>query len=304
MTKREGIYYNKLMRKVSISGYGNIDRLPLARSFELLARAGAEAVDFPLYEYVHKMTCYLAGEGTLEERCAVIRRAAEKEGLVIGQTHAPFCYLEESNMEEIIRAYADSIRVTKILGAEGVVMHPVKFGGCYGDRRRQECFDLNVEIFRAVAPVLRETGVKGLLENMFAKAVEPDGYKRLYPTIYSTGEELRRAVDLLGDSFGVCLDTGHANITGEDIPAMVETLGEKLLALHLHDNTGARDDHTPPYCGNPPFHEVFAALKKVGYRGNINFEVNFEQVPEEHLETGFRYLPEIGRSVRKALDGE
>lgn len=268
-----------------------------------MSRAGVEAVDFPLYQYVHIMDCCLPGEGTFEEKCAAVRATAEKAGLVIGQTHAPFCYFEECSMEKIIRGYADSVFATKLLGADCVVMHPVKFSGCIEEERRQECFDLNIEVFRKVAPVLHETGVKGLLENMFAKR-DVDGYRRLYPTIYSTGEELRRAADILGDDFGVCIDIGHANITGEDIPEMIHTVGDKLCAVHIHDNTKARDDHLPPYAGNVPFEKVLLALKETGYRGNVNFEVNFGKVPEEHLESGFRYLTEVGTAFRRMLDGE
>ena len=291
------------MRKISVSGYGYVGRIPLERSFELLSRAGVQAVDFPLYQYVHKMECSLSMQGDLAENAARVRRLAEHYGLVIGQTHAPFCYVEECSREEILDAYKESIEATKLLGADYVVMHPVKFGGCILDERRQECFDLNLELFRALIPTLRETGVKVLLENMFAKRVE-NGFKRLYPTIYSTGEELCRAVDALGDTFGVCFDTGHAHITKEDIPATLRLLGDRLLALHIHDNTGDRDDHLPPYCGDLPFAEVTAALKEIGYAGNINFEVNFGKVPERHLLSGFRYLAEVGKAFCAELDGE
>ena len=291
------------MRKISVSGYGYIDRIPMEKSFEMLSRSGVQAVDFPLYRCVHDMNCYVSGEGSLMERCAAVRRLAERNGLVIGQTHAPFCYIEESSIEEIIHAYEDSIRATRLLGADRIVLHPVKFGGCVMDERREECFDLNIKVFREVAPTLRREGVKGLLENMFAKRIE-HGFKKLYPTIYSTGAELARAADALGADFGVCLDTGHANITKEDIPAMVRLLGDRLLALHLHDNTGDRDDHLPPYAGNIAFADIMSALKETGYKGNINFEVNFGNVPEEHLLSGFRYLAEIGRAFRSAIDGE
>jgi len=291
------------MRKISVSGYGYIDRLPLETSFEYLSRAGVQAVDFPLYQYVHKMTCSLSMNGDLDGNAHTVRSLAERYGLVIGQTHAPFCYIEECTREGIVKAYRDTVIATKLLGSEYVVMHPVKFGGCILDERRQECFDMNIELFREIKPILRETGVKVLLENMFAKRTE-NGYKRLYPTIYSTGEELARAADTLGEGFGVCLDIGHANITREDIPAMVRLLGDRIFALHIHDNTGDRDDHLPPYAGNIDFASAVAALKETGYRGNINFEVNFGNVPEEHLESGFRYLTEVGRAFRSALDGE
>ena len=85
---------------------------------------------------------------------------------------------------------------------------------------------------------------------------------------------------------------------------MVRLLGDRLCAVHIHDNTGDRDDHLPPYFGNVPFEGFVDALREIDYRGNVNFEVNFGKVPEEHLLTGFRYLAEVGKAFSQALDGE
>ncbi len=61
---------------------------------------------------------------------------------------------------------------------------------------------------------------------------------------------------------GALLDTGHAHVNGWDIPAVVEALGERLKACHIHDNDGSGDAHLPIGQGNIEWKAYFAAVKK------------------------------------------
>lgn len=73
---------------------------------------------------------------------------------------------------------------------------------------------------------------------------------------------------------GFCLDTGHAQICGVDIPAYIRSCGSRLFALHIADNLGTRDDHMLPFGkGVVPWPAVLEALGDVGYDGLFNFEV-------------------------------
>ena len=293
------------MRKISLAGYGYSERMGAEASLALLSKVGFNAMDYPLYS-PNEYKRFDLGQGATDLRRATeIRRAAEEVGVVIGQTHAPFGYRDGdgSTWEEILDGYKRAAEATALLGAKMMVVHPVKFADGFRDYRRQECFDLNIELFSRLTPYLRDTGVTALLENMFITE-HGDGWFRLLPTIYSSGEELARAKDALGDAYGVCLDSGHAYITGEDIPAMVAAIGDRLLALHLHDNTGDRDDHLPPYFGKMPLDALVSALKETGYAGNINFEVRFDAVPLSELESAIRYVYDVGVSFRRRLDGE
>ena len=292
------------MRKISVSGYGYIERLGYDRSFELIGKAGFEAMDFPLYPEKNRLD-FLTGEKLDRGFFARLKKKAEKSGFSIGQTHAPFGYREDdgSTLDGILSIYERAAIATAELGADKMVVHPIKFENCIGDFRREECFELNLRLFERLVPTLEKCGVTALLENMFIKKVSGE-FKKLYPTIYSSAAELARAADALGTSFGVCLDSGHALITKEDIPAAVRILGGRLLALHLHDNTGDRDDHLIPYFGKVPCAETVAALKEIDYKGNINFEVHFGNVPEAHIPTVFSYIYEVGASFRRVLDGE
>lgn len=270
----------------------------------MVASAGFDAIDYPLYDERKRLYFDLGGGRVDLSYAKQLRRLAEDLGIVVGQTHAPFGYREDDGtVEEILDVYKRAAEGAAALGAKHMVVHPIKFENCIGDYRRAECFDLNIELFSRLAPFLKEVGVTALLENMFITE-KKDGFARLLPTIYSTGEELSRAKDALGDSFGVCLDSGHAFITKENIPEMVRAIGDRLLAVHLHDNTGDRDDHLPPYFGKMPLDALLAAMKEVGYKGNLNFEVRFSAVPQTELLTAMRYVHDVGVSFRRYLDGE
>ena len=285
-------------------GFGAIERIGADRLFELAARVGFDAMDYSLYQGSKRLVLDLGVEGTIEEQGATIKRIAEKHGLVIGQTHAPFGFRAgDATEEEILEVYRGAVRATAALGANKMVLHPIKFDDCANGYRQEECFDLNHRVFDRLRPTLREYGVKGMLENMFL-TVRVEGIPCLVRTIYSTGEELRRAADALGEEFGVCLDSGHALITGEDLPATVRAIGGKLGVLHLHDNDGERDDHLPPYLGKLDFDALILALREVGYEGNINFEVDFVRIPEDLIEIQMKYLHEVGLRFCRILDGE
>jgi len=62
-------------------------------------------------------------------------------------------------------------------------------------------------------------------------------------------------LDIIGDT-GLALDVGHANLNN-CLKAFLET---PFHHMHIHDNEGKRDSHSPVGCGNIDFHSVLAAL--------------------------------------------
>ena len=78
---------------------------------------------------------------------------------------------------------------------------------------------------------------------------------------------------------GALLDTGHAHINGWQLPQVIEQLGPRLTACHLHDNGGIADDHGPIGCGNIPWKPVFKAINTFCPETTLVFEyakVNLE----------------------------
>jgi sugar phosphate isomerase/epimerase len=93
------------------------------------------------------------------------------------------------------------------------------------------------------------------------------------PNAMATADAL---VDLLDEldmpDVGACLDFGHAHLQG-DVMDAVETLSGVLVATHVHDNHGRRDEHLAPFEGSIDWTGALAALQKIGYEGTMMLEL-------------------------------
>ncbi|MBP7775997.1 MAG: sugar phosphate isomerase/epimerase [Acidobacteria bacterium] len=71
---------------------------------------------------------------------------------------------------------------------------------------------------------------------------------------------------------GICVDTGHARLLGDPVDA-IESASGHIIATHVNDNRGLRDDHLVPYDGAIDWPRALLAFLKVGYAGPWTFEV-------------------------------
>lgn len=282
--------------KLGVAGYGFRSRVGDEESLRLISEAGFDCMDYAVYE--HKSSglfeCEISELVTYFEG---VKKLSGKYNVAIHQTHAPFGFKDEAfGTDKLLNYNVRSIIATACMGAEYLVIHPVKMRACIYDRYREECFARNIEEYRRLVPYLKEYGVKVALENMFSYDISLG--RKLVPTIYSTADELCRAADTLGENFVVCLDTGHARITGENIPEMINKLGDRLKVLHIHDNCGTLDEHSMPYNGVIEWKDLFCALLRSNYGGVFNFEVDLGRVPIDTLPYALTYLRNIGKNLQ------
>ena len=90
-------------------------------------------------------------------------------------------------------------------------------------------------------------------------------------------EDLLELLDRLADNqlFGICWDTGHANLNQNDQPTAIMEMGGRLRTLHVNDNYGrGTDDHTLPFLGTVPWVRVMQALRTSGYQGDFTYEIH------------------------------
>lgn len=74
---------------------------------------------------------------------------------------------------------------------------------------------------------------------------------------------------------GFCYDSGHENCycKGADLLSLY---GDKLMALHLHDNDCIEDQHRIPGEGTIDWNYVAQKIKSIGYSGAISLEITNE----------------------------
>jgi len=123
----------------------------------------------------------------------------------------------------------------------------------------QNSLDAAMRSIEEIADIASPLGVRVALE--------------VIPNAMSTAEALVNLLDRLDrPEVGVCLDFGHAHMQGDVIDA-IETLSGVLVATHVHDNHGRRDEHLVPFEGTIDWAGALAALQKIGYDGMLMLEL-------------------------------
>lgn len=163
-----------------------------------------------------------------------------------------------------------------------------------------EVRERNMDVLLRLTEVLKGRELTICLENLRGRP----GSARAYPV---GADELLWQIDRVGDeNLGICLDTGHLNLTLRDQAAFIRKAGRHLKALHIADNDESGDQHLMPFGkGNVDWMEVIGALKEIGYDGLFNFEIPGERscpleirrYKAEYLKKVFDYLMERGRTA-------
>ena len=101
-----------------------------------------------------------------------------------------------------------------------------------------------------------------------------------------TAEELDEIVG--PTDLGICFDIGHANTSGQ-MDAMIETFGDRIVNVHIHDNVGVKDDHMTIGTGQIDFRSVIRKLRS--YKGRYIIESKSLESAVESQEVLKKLLP-------------
>lgn len=254
------------------SGRPGKPRFSLFEAAEFLAKLGFEAIDVNFcrctYQEPFEREDILDGDNWKEEILRLKDKLAELN-LVPVLSHQPFRYDYKSPIpayehEMMFRA----IDACSLLGIPYTVVHPLR----EKNEEKTMLIDKTVEVFTPIQKYAAERGVCLAMENMFN----------------TTADELVEIVDRVGCA--ACWDTGHANFGHQPQGESIRKLGHRLKALHINDNFGQSDNHTPPFLGTTNWPEVMQALKDINYDGPFNYEVMTHRLPDENREEYSAYL--------------
>jgi sugar phosphate isomerase/epimerase len=223
------------------------------------------------------------------ERIKEVLRGLRDNGLEIASLHAPFYRsVEEARAGRFITLSSPELRVREAARAEiemllenlpvdgfiPLVLH-TGLTASGEDPRLEEYFLTGLE---ELLPSFSRAGLRVALENGPGRS---SGCAKILDLVKRCSNK----------EVGICLDTGHSNITG----SLLEDLalcGDRLLSLHVHDNDGTGDQHSTPYRGNIPWDQFMAALRGMGYGGPFTMETAGDLQPH-------RFLVETARSMEK-----
>ncbi len=161
---------------------------------------------------------------------------AQNAGLIIDNAHAP--YLNANHLwEDTIdgqEAYKEIIMCVEDCATHNVptlVMHPENKKGT--ETVSLPCdFSIGIERMKRIVDIAEQLNVNVAIENMS----RPEYLERIFQDIQS-------------ERLGFCFDSGHCNVFTPNVDFLA-LYGDKLMALHLHDNDGSEDWHALPFTGN------------------------------------------------------
>lgn len=265
------------------------------KAIDIIKNAGFDAYDHSMCIKEEEVEWFLSDE--YRDKIKAMKEHAEKLGIPCVQAHAPF-----GNIDVLLPAIIRSIEYAAYLGAEIIIVHP-ETDNWYYYENKDKLFEKNMAYYRTLIPYAKEFGIKIAVENMFGW--DRNTHVHLENPC-SHSEEFAKYVDTLNSEYiTACVDTGHANLMYERPEHMIEKLGSRVGALHVHDNTALDDAHQIPYFGTINWDNVCAALAKINYKGNFTFETNTfinKYMDDDFIPIAYKYLEQVGRSLIRKIE--
>jgi len=263
------------------------------KAVEYIAKSGFDAWDFSMFamcEYDWEKQMILKNDHPLASGNYLafarrLKRIGEDNGIVCNQSHAPF----PSSCPEIRSYLKRAIECTAEAGGKICIIHPGN------NKTALE----NAEMYDELLPFAKECGVKIATENMW----NWDNKKQQSSfAACATSESFVEHLDAVNDDFFVaCLDIGHAEMRGSGSGAvnMIYSLGERLKALHIHDNDRWHDSHQIPFSMSISFYDIVKALKDINYQGYFTLEADqfLEGYSSDNVLEGIKKLAEADRKL-------
>lgn len=224
-----------------------------------------------------------------------LREFADKTGIVCNQAHARFpvaVYGESEWNKNRYDVVLRDIEAASVLGTKIIVVHPI-----HSRYPLEGAYERNIEFYGGLMPYCRKYGIKIALENMW-RTDPKRGF--IIADVCSGAENFAKLLDgLSGDCFTACLDLGHCGLIGEEAQDAIRILGNRIGALHVHDNDYLHDSHTLPYLGKMEWDNILAALAEVGYGGDFTYEAdNFlVDIPSELMPCALKFMASVGRKM-------
>lgn len=255
------------MNKLSIYDWFGYD-LPMKERYRLIKQAG---FDGTMVWWGH-----FEAKPNLEKHQNP--NLAREQGLVVENLHAPFngvnnLWCDTLEGEDYANCLCNCIDDCVLHEVPTMVVH------ISGGNAPPPVNKIGLDRVRKIVAQAERNGIKIALENLR----RPKYLRFLFENIQS-------------DTLKFCFDSGHQNCwtPNEDY---LSQYGEKLIALHLHDNEGLKnlevseDQHRLPFDGTMDWGKVMQQLKAINYQGSLALEItNFGYENRIHTPEAFLKL--------------
>lgn len=270
-------------------------KFTLAESLARIARLGFPAVEImcdqphlypPEYD-VHRLSGI---KQILDSHHLQVTNLNSFTLFAVGDTYLPSWIEDEPEHRDIrIRHTLECLDIAKFLGCRNISVPP---GGPPGNISRGSAMARFYEGLDRVIPRAEALGIKILVEP------EPELLLENTPQFV----EFIRAIR--SPAVGINFDIGHYFCVGEDPAASFETLFEWVGHVHLEDIAATRaHNHLIAGHGVISFSDVFSAMKRLGYTGDISLELYpYVDRPEAAGRESLDYLRPVFREAGLEID--
>ena len=160
-------------------------------------------------------------------------------------------YERQSGVELI----ANRIEMTARLGADVIVMHFTP--QIYNDDTYEQGWAQMRKSLDELKPIADTCGVRIAMEN------GKDNFD-LLERVFS---------EYPAEYVGLCYDCGHGNMATDGIDRF-DTIKDRLICLHLHDNDGEKDQHKLLFTGTLDWEKLAGLIAASGYTKWVQMEVS------------------------------
>lgn len=270
------------------------------KAIEYYAQAGFDAWDFSMfsmckYDWVNSVLMKndhpLVGSNYLSF-ARRLKRVGLDNGIICNQSHAPF----PTQCAEIRSFFKRAIECTAEAGGKICIIHP----------DNNKTAEENGEMYQELIPFAKEHNVRIATENMWNwdKETNQSSFAAC-----ATPESFNAHLDAVNDEYlTACLDIGHAEMKGSNTSAveMIKALGDRLSALHIHDNDKWHDSHQIPFSMDIDFYAVVAALREINYKGYFTLEADMylREYTKDNIFVGIKKLEETARSLANMFENQ
>jgi len=208
---------------------------------------------------------------------------ARNAGLYIENIHAPWngnneLWTDSLDGENFTEEIIENIKVCSTFEIPTLVMHPEYKEGAKCVELPKK-FDIGIERLKRITDIAERLNINVAVENM----CRPEYLECIFANIKSK-------------HVGFCFDSGHWNLFMPEVD-LLDLYGDKLMALHLHDNDGIEDWHALPFSGKIDWNDIKSKLKALDYKGTIALEVGNKNF--EHIKEPDQFLRLAAESARK-----
>ena len=192
---------------------------------------------------------------------ADVKRRAADLGLRIADVHGAEGWGvtdERADGELWLALNVNRVEFAGRVGASALVVHLLP----RPDDSSERFFQRSVEKLQALRPACRAAGVRLAVENL--------------PNPAQSDEFLDAVLAAFaGDGVGLCYDSGHAVLSGQQ--HLLARHVDRLLVTHLHDNDGTADQHQLPGLGRADWPAIAATIAASDYHGTLNLELHLPE---------------------------